>query len=174
MTLVLETERLSLREMAMADLDFVAAMLANPEVMRFYPSVLSRQESQAWIERQLRRYSEHGHGLWLAVEKATGEPVGQIGLMTQEVEGRSEPEIGYLLDQKFWHRGFATEAGLAVRRHAFSTLDKPRVVSLIRAVNLPSQAVARRLGMEPEREVLFRELPHLLFSVSRETAGRGV
>lgn len=174
MKVALETERLALREMAVADLDFVAAMLGDPEVMRFYPEVLSREEAAAWIDRQVLRYSEHGHGLWLAVEKATGTPVGQVGLVTQEVEGRLEPEIGYLLHPSFWHRGFATEAGLAVRRHAFHTLQKPRVVSLIRAVNLPSQAVARRLGMQPSREVLFKGLSHIVFSVFREAVDRGV
>jgi [ribosomal protein S5]-alanine N-acetyltransferase len=174
MTVALETERLSLREMTVADLDFVAAMLADPGVMQFYPRVLSRQEAAAWIDRQLQRYAEHGHGLWLTVEKATGRPAGQIGLMTQEVEGLLEPEIGYLLDGQFWHRGFATEAGLAIRHYAFHTLNKPYVISLIRAVNLPSQAVARRLGMHPEREVIFKGLPHLVFSVARGTADRGV
>ena len=173
MPLVLETERLFLREMALPDLDFVAAMLGDSDVMRFYPRPLSRIEARGWIKRQLARYSEHGHGLWLAVERTTGRPVGQAGLLTQEVEGALEPEIGYLLHRPFWHHGFATEAGLAIRRHAFHSLDKPHVISLIRAVNLPSQAVARRLGMHPVRRVVFRGLPHLLFSIAREAAPGG-
>lgn len=59
---VLATERLTLREMALDDLDFVAAMLDHPEVMRFYPKRYTRDEARAWIERQVQRYAEHGHG----------------------------------------------------------------------------------------------------------------
>lgn len=169
---VLQTRRLALREMAASDLDFVAAMLADAQVMRFYPKPLSREQARDWIERQVRRYAEHGHGLWLAIETDTGQPVGQAGLVAQNVEGRVEPEIGYLLHTPFWHRGFATEAGLAIRDHAFA-LGHPHVVSLIRPENLPSQAVARRLGMQPAREVEFHGLPHLLFSILRETASPG-
>ena len=56
MKFILETDRLILREMSLADADFVAAMLADPEVMRFYPRCYSRQETEAWIQRQLDRY----------------------------------------------------------------------------------------------------------------------
>ncbi len=67
--------------MSREDLDFVAQMLAHPEVMRFYPKCYSRAESTEWIERQLKRYKQDGHGLWLAVERRTQQPVGQVGLV---------------------------------------------------------------------------------------------
>src|ERR1700675_2726420 len=94
---IIETDRLRLREMEVADLDFIATMLADAEVMRHYPSTCSRSEAEGWIKRQRTRYAKHGHGLWLTVELATGQPVGQVGLLLQEVEGTFEPEIGYLL-----------------------------------------------------------------------------
>ena len=162
---ILETPRLRLRELTDADLDFVAEMLAHPEVMRHYPKPLSRDESAAWIARQKTRYAADGHGLWLVVERETGAPVGQVGLLKQIVDGAAEPEIGYLLHRPFWHRGFATEAAAGVRDQARSVRGLTRLVSLIRPANAPSQAVARRLGMKPEREVEFNGLPHLLFSL---------
>ena len=164
--LLLATERLDLVEMGASDLDFVAGMLADPEVMRHYPALLSREESLAWIERQRARYARDGHGLWLARERSSGEPVGQAGLVLQTVgpEAAAEREIGYLLARPYWRRGYATEAALAVKRWAFETLELRRVVSLIRPGNLPSQAVARRIGMAPEREVVFHERPHIVFS----------
>src|SRR5262249_50279566 len=69
---LLETPRLALRPLRRGDLDFVAAMLASLEVMRFYPRTYSREEARAWIERQLERYRRDGHGLCLVSERATG------------------------------------------------------------------------------------------------------
>ncbi len=96
-----ETPRLILREMELADLDFVAAMLAGPEVMRYYPKVYTREEAKQWIERQLGRYARYGHGLWLALDKITGEPRGQVGLIEQQVRGIEEPEVAYLIHRPF-------------------------------------------------------------------------
>ncbi|PYQ63591.1 MAG: GNAT family N-acetyltransferase [Acidobacteria bacterium] len=169
---ILETPRLALREMSPGDLDFVAAMLGHPEVMRYYPKVYSRNEARTWLERQRERYSRDGHGLWLVEDRATGEPVGQVGLMTQLVDGVKEPEIGYLIHYPFWRRGLASEAALGVRAWAFGTLGHPRVISLIHPENLPSQGVAGKLGMTPEKRVQFHELEHIVFSV-RKTAGSG-
>lgn len=166
MSFVVETPRLRLRELTAEDLDFVAEMLGDSEVMRFYPKALDRSESLEWIERQRRRYEDHGHGLWLVEDRETGAPVGQVGLLLQEVEGDWEPEIGYLVHRPFWRRGYASEAALGVREHAFGVRNEPRVISLIRPENVPSQGVARRLGMAPQREVQFRGFKHLVFAVS--------
>jgi RimJ/RimL family protein N-acetyltransferase len=149
------------------DLDFIAGMLADPEVMRFYPKPLSRDESLAWIDRQVERYRTDGHGLWLVVEKTSGAPAGQVGLLNQLVDGVREDEIGYLIQRSFWRRGYASEAALRVRSYAWDTLKRRRVISLIRPGNLPSQGVAGKLGMRVEKETLFRGLPHLVFCVER-------
>ena len=161
---VLATERLTLREMALDDLDFVAAMLDHPEVMRFYPKRYTRDEARAWIERQVQRYADHGHGLWLVAERDSQNPVGQVGLMMQEVEGTWEPEIGYLVHRPFWRRGYASEAARGVREYAFGVLKRPKVISLIRPENIPSQGVARTLGMAPQREVDFKGFRHIVFA----------
>jgi len=88
MKTILQTPRLLLREIAPDDLDFVAAMLAHPEVMRYYPRLYSRDEALHWLERQRQRYASHGHGLWLVLDREAGHPVGQVGLIRQEVDGR--------------------------------------------------------------------------------------
>ena len=163
MTLPLPTARLSFRQLTADDLDFLAALLSHPEVMRYYPKPLSRPEALAWIERQCWRYQTHGHGLWLITERQTGAPVGQVGLVTQVVDDVPEPEVGYLLHHPFWHLGYATEAAAAVRDHAFSTLNYSHVISLVRPVNTPSQAVARRIGMDACKTTQFAGLEHLVF-----------
>jgi len=170
MAIILETLRLILREMSLADLDFVAVMLADPEVMRYYPKCYSRNEAETWVERQVNRYARHGHGLWLVLDKAGGQPVGQVGLLIQNVEGVDEKEVGYLIHRPFWRRGFATEAASACRDHAFDVLGRQQVISLIRPENLPSHGVARKLGMKPQpRTVQHSGFEHTIFSISRAT-----
>ena len=165
---ILETSRLILREMSLDDLDFVAEMLAHPEVMRYYPKCYSRDEAETWTQRQMNRYARHGHGLWLALEKATGLPVGQVGLLIQNVAGVEEKEVGYLVHRPFWRRGFATEAALACLNCAFDVFGRQRVIALIRPENTPSLAVARKLGMQPEPDrVEHSGFEHIVFTVSR-------
>ncbi len=171
--IVLQTPRLALREMGMADLDFLAAMLGDPEVTRFYPKRYSREEAIAWVERQVGRYARDGHGLWLVLERQTDEPVGQVGLVLQGVEGRGEIEVGYMIHRPFWRRGFALEAAAACRDYAFEKLNRAGLLSLIRPENLPSQGVARRLGMQPEGRADHAGFEHLVFVVRRPEGSGG-
>ena len=169
---VLETSRLLLRELVPDDLDFVAAMLADPEVMRYWPRPYSREEAEDWVRRQRERYARDGYGYWLAVERATGRPVGQTGLLTVEVDGVEEAALGYIIHRPFWRRGFATEAAAAILDYAFGTLGKQRVIAPIRPENEPSLAVARKLGMAPERRTSFAGFEHLVFALTRPAPRR--
>jgi RimJ/RimL family protein N-acetyltransferase len=165
--LILETPRLTLREMAPADLDFVATMLADPEVTLHYERRFSRADAEAWLQRQLDRYARDGHGLWLVLDVKTQTPMGQVGLAMQEVEGERRPEIGWLLHRPFWGQGYATEAAAATRGAAFTRWRYPEVISLIRPVNEPSQRVAQRIGMQPQRRVFFHGFEHIVFAQSK-------
>jgi [ribosomal protein S5]-alanine N-acetyltransferase len=166
---IIETPRLFLREVTVSDLDFLATMMADPKVMRFYPKRYSREEVEAWIGRQQESYSKHGHGNWLVLDKATGEPVGRAGLTMQAVDRVEQPELGYMIHRPFWRQGLATEAAIAVRDYAFWKLNKPYVISLIRPENLPSQGVARKLGMAPRDQLVTHAgLPHQVFWLCRE------
>ena len=164
---VLETERLSLRELVPADLDFVAGMLGDAETMRYYPRPYTREQSAEWIDRQRRRYASDGHALWLVSLRATGEPVGQVGLVRQHVDGAAEDEVGYLIARRHWRQGYAAEAAQATRDHAFEALGRGRVISLIRPDNLPSQGVARKLGMSVLKSTCCWEREHLVYAASR-------
>lgn len=162
---VLETPRLVLRPMTAADLDFVAGMLANPQVMRHYPKCYNRDEAADWIARQERRYARHGHGLWLVLERQSRCPVGQVGLLIQRIAHEDCKEVAYLIDEPYWRRGYATEAAAAACGYAFRALRQPRVYALIRAENVPSHGVARRLGMTPHAEpVIHRGFVHTVYS----------
>jgi len=165
---VLQTERLELRELTPADLPFVAEMVGDAETMRYYPHPFMPTEARYWLSRQFDRYARDGHGLWLVVERESGKRVGQVGLALQDVDGGKEPEIGWLIHRRYWRKGFAAEAGSAVRDHAFGAMGLKRVISLIRPVNEPSQGVARKVGMVVERETDFHGYRHLVFAVRRD------
>ncbi len=164
---VLETPRLTLRELTRGDLDFVTEMLGDAEVMRFYPKVLDREESAAWLERQLERYERDGHGLWFVQNRATGEPIGQVGLVRQDVENVWEHEIGYLIHRPFWRTGYAVEAAAGVRDFALGELRLTRVISLVRPINIPSLRTSLAIGHRPEKLVIFAQLEHLLMVSTR-------
>jgi len=167
MSAVLLTERLALRELLPSDLDFVASMLGDSDTMRFYPRPYTREESAAWIDRQRRRYASDGHALWLVMLRESGEPVGQVGLVRQHVDGVTEDEVGYLIARRHWRQGFAAEAAKATRDHAFERLGRRRVISLIRPENLASQGVARKLGMSVEKSTCCFDVEHLVFAAHR-------
>jgi RimJ/RimL family protein N-acetyltransferase len=155
--------------MGPGDLDFIASMLGHPDVMRYYPKLYTRDEAKVWIDRQEGRYASDGHGLWLIVNRTTQEPLGQCGLAIQSVEGTMLPEIGYLVHRPYWRQGYASEAAAAVRDYAFGVLQKDLVISLIRPINIPSQGVARKLGMQLQPQLVqFHDLEHMVWKMTRE------
>jgi len=164
---ILGTARLVLREMVPQDIDFIATMMAHPEVNHFYERRFTREESEIWLDRQIERYRRDGTGLWLVVDRQSQKPVGQVGLAMQEVEGERLPEIGWLLHRPYWGQGFATEAGAAVRDTAFTEWGHLRLISLIRPVNHASQRVAMRLGMTDRRRVHFHGFEHCVFEITK-------
>ena len=107
---ILETERLLLREFVPGDVDALAAVISDPETMRFYPQPRDRAGVESWIERNRRRYRDDGHGLWAMILKSSGEVIGDCGLTRQTVDGVDEIEIGYHVRRDLWGRGFAPEA----------------------------------------------------------------
>ena len=170
MSQILQTARLTVRELVPADLDFMAEMLADAEVMRYYPKRLTRDLSSDWIERQIARYMNDGYGLWLAEDRNSGQPVGQVGLVRQEINGAEETEVGYMIHKPYWRHGFATEGALACRDYAFNTLNKPRVISLVREDNAASRGVAENLGMTVVGRAPYGGADALVFAVTNPKA----
>lgn len=163
---IFTSHRLTGRALRETDLDFIAAMLADPHVMRFWPRTMSRDEAATWIANHQQRYRTDGVGYWLLQERETGQPVGQAGLLIQEVEGVREIGVGYMLHRPFWGRGYATEAAGACVRYAIDTLRCASVVILIRPGNTPSLRVVARLGgARLERLTTYKGFEHLVLRV---------
>lgn len=165
----LQTPRLILREMNLDDLDFLAGMLADPQVMKYWPAPLTREQSVEWIQRQQDRYARHGCGYWLAVERETNEPVGQAGVIVHELDDGEQPGLGYIIHRPFWRRGFGFEAASACVDFIFNELNRERAIALVRPENEPSQRLALKLGMTPGQTIVYAHLEHIIFSKPRRS-----
>jgi len=164
---VLESRRLRLRQMRHDDLDVLCAIFSDPIVMRYFPAPWTRDEVQAAVECNLRRYQEDGFGLWMVVRKDK-DVIGDCGLVRQELPTGSEIEVGYHFLPDAWGFGYATEAASRCLTHAFDVLKLPRVISLIRPENGPSRRVAERNGQTVAEEIEWQGLRHLVYALKRE------
>lgn len=144
-----ETERLLLRPWRDSDLAPFAALNADPEVMEFLPSVLTREESDAAAARVRAHFDRHGFGFW-AVEVRGGAPfAGFVGLAVPRFEAHFTPcvEIGWRLARAHWGRGYATEAALGALAYGFGELGLHEIVSFTVPANVRSRRVMERIGM---------------------------
>ena len=153
---VLETPRLLIREMAIDDFDALHAVYSDAVAMVHYPEPFDATRTKAWIERNVRNYSEHGFGLWALVHKEEDKVVGDCGLSLQQVGGDAELEIGYRILRSHWNQGLATEAASACRDYVFDELRRDRVISWMRPENIASRRVAEKIGMRLEKEAFDR------------------
>lgn len=169
--IILETDRLQLREMDFSDMDSLSLMLQDEKVMYAYNGIFSDEETVSWMQKQLRRYKEDGFGLWAVINKETGEMIGQCGITMQDYKSRQVPEIGYLFACNHWHNGYATEAAAACREYGFDKLHFDALYSIIRDTNIASQNVALRNGMTLVDTITkhYRgvEMPHMVFRVRK-------
>ena len=170
--MILETERLLLREMTQDDLPALQGILQDEETMYAYNGAFDEAETQAWLDRQLSRYAQYGFGLWAVVLKESGGMIGQCGLTMQPWRGDEVLEVGYLFNRAFWHHGYATEAARGCMEYAFDLLGAREVCSIIRETNLPSRRVAERNGMTM-RDTWVKhyrgiDMPHMRYCTVRE------
>jgi ribosomal-protein-alanine N-acetyltransferase len=172
MTIILETQRLILRQLVMEDLDELFALYSDPEIRRYFPDgVKNYEDTKEELEWFLDGHPEHPElGLWATVHKETGKFIGRCGLLPWDIDGKFEVEIAYLLDKSFWGQGLATEAAKGILRYGFETLKLSRLICLIDPENIASQNVAKRIGMILEGRVdgiAGDNFPTLIYSISQ-------
>lgn len=164
---VTESPRLTFRRLSHRDLDDLAALYADPEVMRYFESTRTREQAREQIERSLRDYDEIGYSFWATVRRADKRFIGRCGLLAQTVEGHDVCEVAYMLARDCWGQGLGTEAARALTAHAFRTFGFARVVSIIDHGNIASQRVAEKCGMTYVKDIVFEGYPCRLYAVRR-------
>jgi RimJ/RimL family protein N-acetyltransferase len=175
----LATPRLRLGQWRQADLGPFAALNADPEVMRYFPAPMTREQSDQFAAHVQATIARQGWGLW-AVEIVGSAPfIGFVGLNQPRFEAHFTPaiEVGWRLDRRYWGHGYATEAAAASLTFGFDRLDCAEIVSFTAKVNDASRRVMQRLGMshDPADDFDHPAVPddplrrHVLFRVSRES-----
>ena len=107
---ILETTRLILREMTQSDMPDLSAILQDEQAMYAYEGAFNDEETQEWLNCNLKRYQEDGIGLWAVILKDNGVMIGQAGITMQDVEGERVPEVGYLFNRSYWSIGCSSNA----------------------------------------------------------------
>ncbi len=170
---VLETERLILRYLTADDVEAMFAVIGDAEAMKYYPQPLTRDDAQRWIDRSLERYRTDGYGLFAVVLKSTGEVIGNCGLRAAGSGRRVDAGSGISLSSRPLGQRLRDRSGARLHGIRLSpTRRGKKLISLIVPENVPSRRVAERNGMQAERQVMFHERPHLMYSVTREDYGQ--
>ena len=168
--IILETERLLFRPLTLSDLDALTTLYADPEVTRFLGGPRDRSEVQRALTGYIREYELYGHSFFATIRKDDETFIGQCGLLNQEVEGRSEIELAYVLAKPYWQQGLALEGTRAIRDFGFQQKGFLRIVSLIPPENEASIHIAEDIDTQFEREVSQWGQNFRLYAVNKSSA----
>lgn len=174
----LRTDRLLLRRWLASDRVPFAALNADPTVTEYLPTVLSRQESDAFIARAESHFDQHGFGLWAVEVPGVAPFAGFLGLSMPRFDAHFTPsvEIGWRFGAEHWGRGYATEGARAVLAFGFEMLELEEIVSFTVPVNARSRRVMEKIGMthDPVDDFDHPSLPdghrlrrHVLYRIAR-------
>ena len=153
----LTTARLGLRRFTPADLDWLADLYNDPDVMRYLGGVKDRAKAEEILKtRILQYYDEHpGFGIWMTVDRATGTSLGLH--LLNHIRGESIVQVGFTLAKSAWGKGYGTEMAFALLRYGFVELKLPRISGMASLQNYASQRVLLKIGLERKGE---RAFPH--------------
>jgi len=149
--IILETERLLIREFNEADEDILFKLNSDPDVMRYVGpgQVQIREQVQAGLGRLAKLYQDHpGYGSWATFDKELDEFVGAVLLIPYPET--NEVEVGYRFNKEHWGRGYATESTKALIQYGFEKLGLKRIIAIAYPENKPSIHVMKKCGMRDE------------------------
>lgn len=158
MSIVIETDRLILRDWEDGDSDRFYEIMNTPAVMQHLGGVQDRGTWEAAVGRIMGFQRDFGHSFWLLERKSDGEMIGFCGLKRVNAGGTpmtGEFEVGWRLRESAWGQGYAKEAAIASLDLAFDRYDAPHVVALTVGTNQDSQGLMKRLGMTRRQDLDF-------------------
>lgn len=168
---VLATERLDAHRVGADDEPFLRAMFADPRVHATLGGPRDDARVRVTFDRMTAHWERAGFGTWILDERATGAPVGWVGLHETDTGGAGGIELLYAIASAHWRRGYAVEAGRAAVEIGHGILDRPELVAFTLPDNVGSRAVMERLGFVYDSDVEHAGLPHVLYRRRNGAAG---
>jgi [ribosomal protein S5]-alanine N-acetyltransferase len=162
-----ETARMLARPMRADDFEPLLRMYQNAEVTATLGGHRTAEQVREYLGDQLAHFARHGYGFWMYHSKADVRFVGRGGLRNIFVGGHDEVEVGYALMPEFWRQGLATEIAQASVQIGFAKLELPELVSFTLPTNIASRRVMEKAGFVFERDIVFEDLPHVLYRQRR-------
>ena len=161
---LIETERLRLRMFRASDLDDLAALFADPDVMRYVANgkPADRAEAEKALASIIAHWARHGFGRWAVEDKATGEFLGYGGLRSLF----GTPEVVYHFTKAHWGKGFATELARASLRFGFDLHNFDRIVAIAKPGNAASIHVMEKLGMQFEMRTSYYDIEVVQYAIT--------
>jgi RimJ/RimL family protein N-acetyltransferase len=163
--MMIDTERLVLRPIGVADLEEFLALHVDPEVTRFVRS-LDRSQAAERLELAEQEWEQRGHGMFTIRDHATNRFLGRAGL--KYWPQFDETEVGWMLHHHAWGHGYATEASRACIDWGFQQLPMPYLTAMIQPQNTASFRVAERLGLTPLRTDVLLGDEVVVYALSRK------
>ena len=154
MSLILETDRLLLREFSPNDAKNLYNLNLNPKVIRYTgnSAFKSIDEAKKFLENY-RDYELNGYGRWAVINKESNKFIGWCGLKYGEME--NETDIGFRYFEEQWNKGYASESAKACLNYGFEKLNLKRIIGRAMKKNIASIKVLEKIGLEFERDVEF-------------------
>jgi len=152
--MILETDRLHLRQLSLDDADFILQLLNEPSFIQNIGDrgVRTLDDACSYILKgPVASYEKHGFGLWLVETKESGAPIGICGLIKRDV--LADVDVGYALLPQFWSQGYALESASAVLSYARERLGLKRVLAVVNADNHSSIRLLEKIGFQYEKMV---------------------
>ncbi len=162
---MIETERLLLRKFVPDDLDWLARMRADVEIMKYITGAQSRGQVAERLQQYISFYDDHNFGFWALVHKQHAQPIGWCGLHT--LDNTPEIEVGYGIDIPYWRQGLTTEAAEASLRYGFEQAGLERIVAVADPQNMGSWGVMEKLGMKFEKLAHYYGGEVVYYAISR-------
>jgi [ribosomal protein S5]-alanine N-acetyltransferase len=162
-----ETPRLRARRIRQDDLAELCRMHQNPQVMVTLGGLRSDEETRQMLATYLEHWETNGFGLWMWFSKANGQFAGRGGVRPIVIEGRNEIEVAYALLPEFWNQGLATEIARTSVNAAFNDLGLSELVCFTLPTNVASRRVMEKAGFVFERDMVWKDLPHVLYRLKR-------
>jgi ribosomal-protein-alanine N-acetyltransferase len=149
MNTIIHTERLTLRAWETKDLLDCIEMNLDKEVMKYFPSILTKEQSIEFYDRVQKHFLENGFGLYVVENTSTKQFLGYTGFMIANFEASFTPciEIGWRFKKQYWGKGYATEAAKACLQYGFDSLGFDKIYSFTATPNIKSENVMKRIGM---------------------------